>query len=312
MLWIKCVGWLEAQAFQVTLGLATALGKVMGEERTREDTQQARRESTMQSLMVQRQNKLDQLASEEQRNKERLEDRALDRASREAIAARSMEIRREMASLVKGAGELTPAQIEVKNRDIQRQIEHMEARVEPIKGIARVAQPVQDLLDEYTDEKTGRVKPIPGIGFTSKLGSAMGVAEHLGQIPKGSSANNGRVQVVINEILRANAGQSQTITEQANTLKSMLAGGNYSQEQFVEAWKELVKRIEGTIQERAYVAGEEAIDTYLKRGATLKGVTSKFDKAEGPATLGKPKPKLTPEEQAEYDELMAWKRSQGK
>ena len=187
-------------------GLAAALGKVMGEERTREDTQQARRESTMQSLMVQRQNKLDQLASEEQRNKERLEDRALDRASREAIAARSMEIRREMASLVKGAGELTPAQIEVKNRDIQRQIEHMQTQVAPIKGIARIAQPVQNLLDKYTDKKTGEVKPIPGIGFTSKLGSAMGVAEHLGQIPKGSSNNNALIQNVINEILRANAG----------------------------------------------------------------------------------------------------------
>lgn len=269
--------------------LAMALGKTLEGERTREDAQQEKQFALKQSLEAQKQLKLEQLAAEERRLRERLDDKTLDRASTERIAGQHNAVMTAIAAMrTTGTKELTPAQQEVKTRDLQRQIEHMERSVEPVARLAMSAQEVQNIVDNATDPKTGKVASIPGFGFTSKLGMSMGVAEKAGFIPKGSTVNNQAVQEVLTSVLRSNAGLSQTLTEQANTLKTMLAGGNFSQDQFTEGWKRFTKLLNSELENKTKVATPEAVEIYMKRGGRTSGVKSKFEADQGPATLGTP------------------------
>jgi hypothetical protein len=270
--------------------LAMALGKMAGDERTREDTQQAKREDLQATLIERLRVKQMEVAAQ-------LEKEKMDNASAERIANIQAAWHKEVASTLQQikdakAKELTPAQQEVKARELQRQVEHMERSVEPVSRLASAANEVQDIIDGATDPKTGKIAPIPGLGFTSKLGMSMGVAEKMGAIPKGSVVNNQAVQNVLISVMRSNAGLTQTLTEQANTLKTMLAGGNFSQDQFTDGWKRFIKLLNSELENKTKVASPEALEIYLKRGGRVSGVKSKFDVDQGPATLGEPKVKV--------------------
>ena len=300
---------------------AASMDKIMGEEITREDKQREAQSALKQTLAAQRQNKIDQLTLEYQRLVERSQDQALNRELRAQLAAEANAVRLQIGQAVGNTTRgLTAAQEATERGRIAEQRRHMTTTVAPVASMARSAQDVQDILEKYYDPKTNVYKPIPGIGLVTMLGDKMGLAEAassklgLNVVPPGSTAVAAAVQRFINSSLRSNAGLSQTLTEQLNTMKEMLAGGKYTQEQFVDNWQRVLRALNSDLRDRVAGFPAEAVKEYSDAGGQVEGVKGKYKdygygtKDSQKAELGKPA-QLSPAEQAEYDELMAWKRS---
>jgi uncharacterized protein YifE (UPF0438 family) len=115
-------------------------------------------------------------------------------------------------------------------------VEKLSRRMEPLTAMINTAQQVQDMLDSYKDSNTGKTKSIPGVGML------------VGSLPQGmltteGSTNRQKVQMFANGMLRAQAGLSQTLTEQERADLELLAKGQFRQEQFEKAWPNLMKKI---------------------------------------------------------------------
>lgn len=290
------VKWL-GQASQIPGFAPTAAGmdKIMGEEITREDKQKEAQSILKQTLAAQRQNKLDSLMQQAEALRMRMEDRSLDRELRAQLAAQSASVRMQMAQLTKGTNDqLSAAQQATYERGINEQLRHLETVVKPVASIARSAQDIQNLLEKYYDPKTKTYKSIPGVGFTSVLGDKLGIAESLGAIPESSTANAATIQRFINSNLRSNAGLSQTLTEQLNTMKEMLAG-KYTQKQFIENWQRVVRALNDDLRDSLAGFDAEPKARYKAAGGQIEGVKGTYEdygygtKGGAPVTPGKDK-----------------------
>lgn len=276
--------WL-AQASQIPGFAPTAqsMDKIMGEEVAREDKQKEAAAALKQTLAVQRQNKLDSLMQQAEALRQRLEDRSLDRQLRAQLAQEANTVRMQIASLSGGAIRgLTAAQEATERGRIAEQRRHMTTTVAPVASMARSAQDVQDILEKYYDPATKKYKPIPGIGLEAALGSNLGLVEAasnklgLGIVPKDAAANAAAVQRFINSSLRSNAGLSQTLTEQLNTMKEMLAGGKYTQEQFINNWQRVLQALNNDLRDRVAGFPDETVRQYHEAGGQIEGVKGKY------------------------------------
>lgn len=294
------------QASQIPGFAPTAMGmdKIMGEEISREDKQKEAAAALKQTLAAQRQNKLDSLMQQAEDLRIRMEDKSLDRQLREQLARESNSVRLQIGAMTAGATKgLTAAQEATERGRIAEQRRHMTTTVAPVASMARSAQDVQDAIEKYYDPKTKTYKPIPGIGLVTMLGDKLGLAEAasnklgLGVIPEGSTANAAAVQRFINSSLRSNAGLSQTLTEQLNTMKEMLAGGKYTQEQFVENWQRVLHALNNDLRDRVAGFPDEAVKEYREAGGQVEGVKGTYNDY-GYGTKGNPKRRSTDGEPA--------------
>lgn len=192
-------------------------------------------------------------------------------ASREAIAEMNLAGKKDAAG-----------------REMRTNIEHLSRRAEPVVPMLNAAQQVQDMIDAHTDEKTGKVKDIKGIGFIT--GSLPGAVTSVQ-----GSTNRQKVQMFANAMIRAQAGLSQTLSEAEKVELEMLRSGRFTQAQFTAAWPNLMSKVNSTHD--AIQAGYEpnVVNTFNKRGGKFNPVKSKFSS------------NLTPAEQAELDALKAGK-----
>ena len=283
---------------------AASMDKIMGEEITREDKQREAQSVLKQTLAAQRQNKIDQLMLEHQRLVERSQDQSLNRELRAQLAAEANAARLQVAEITKSTTDkLTAGQEATERGRIAEQRRHMTTTVAPVASMARSAQDVQDALEKYYDPKTRTYKPIPGIGLVSVLGDKLGLAEAasnklgLDVVPQGSTANAAAVQRFINSSLRSNAGLSQTLTEQLNTMKEMLAGGKYTQEQFITNWQRVLHALNNDLRDRVAGFPDEAVKEYREAGGQVEGVKGTYNDY-GYGTKGNPKRRPTDGEPA--------------
>jgi hypothetical protein len=287
-------------------GAVGIAGKTMGEEVTREDTQQARKENLAAQTAAARQNKLDQLEFQRQQLEAQMNDRNTSREQQailarerdqtlRAIAAGNQEVRREIAAN-KGNGGLSPAQQAVQDRFISTQAEHVSRRAEQLAPMLQSAQVVQDMLDENgVDLKTGKTKPIEGLGYVGKLPGFM--------LSEAGSVNRAKVKAFANSMLRAQAGLSQTLSETENANLELLANGNYTQKEFERVWPTVMAKINSSIDNLQAGAEPEAWAKYAARGGRLNKIESKRVAGETA---------LSPADQARLEQLRAAKAAEGK
>lgn len=263
---------------------AMAMDKILGDEVNREDRQKEAQSVLKQTLAAQRQSQIERLTAQAEALRQRSEDKALDREQRAALAAQSNAIRQQIGvATATSLDGLTAGQQATERGRIAEQRRHMTTTVAPVASMARSAQDVQDVLEKYYDPEKKAYKPIPGIGLITMLGDRLGLAEAastklgLDAIPEGSTANAAAVQRFINSSLRSNAGLSQTLTEQLNTMKEMLAGGKYTQEQFINNWQRVLHALNNDLRDRVAGFPDEAVKQYSNAGGQIEGVKGKFE-----------------------------------
>lgn len=158
----------------------------------------------------------------------------------------------------------------VENREVMRDVTKLSTRMERITPVLGAAQEVQNMLDKYTDPKTGKVKDIPGIGYVGALpGWARSAGQEAGLMSPDTNANRAVIQRLINNVVRAQAGLSQTISEQAKQIEANLSSGSYSQEDFTKAFNQLLLDIEYDVKNIKAGHRPEAVDAYLSRGGNM-------------------------------------------
>lgn len=265
------------QASQIPGFAPTAQGmdKILGEEITREDKQKEAQSVLKQTLAAQRQSKLEQLQMQHDRLLQQAQLAGQSNELRAQLAEQANQVRLQIAAMSKtDKGALTAAQQGVQDRFNRQDVERLSDKMVPVMQMVQGAENIQSIIDKHTNPKTGAVSSIPGFGFVSKLGTSAGMAEALHMVPEGTVKNMATVRKYLNSVLKANAGLSQTITEQANTMLEMLAGGNYDQKQFLDNWNTLADGINKQLSNVKARATPETQATYKQQGARLSGVRS--------------------------------------
>jgi hypothetical protein len=278
--------------------------KGMGEEINREDVQAARKEDIAARLAEHRITNENQLNFQKSQLEAQMSDKSL---SREQLGkyqlmhdATLKEIARIHADAITGSKDQAQT---LRNETLhQQRVEHLSKRAEPISAMMASAQQVQDMFDSYTDPNTGKLKNIPGIGLgVGALPNAMLTAE--------GSSNRQKLQMFKNAMVRAQAGLSQTVSEQTNAGLEMLMGGQFRQDELHNAWKNMQTKL-NTVPDTIKAGYKpEVVDTYLARGGGgLDHIKSNFKLGQAPAKsiqneLRKAPTSsgLTPAEQAELD-----------
>jgi hypothetical protein len=267
---------------------AAAYLKVTGDEVAREDNQQAKKDAQVAELAFRKQQLEAQMAEKRGTAAEML-------AWRREHDQILLQIAAMNASAAGNKSGLTPSQQATEDRFEEQQTQDIINKLTPMTTLARRGQVVQDMLDAHYSPETKTYKPIPGIGFESKLGRAMGAAEAVGAVKPGASTNNAKVRAYLNSVLKSNAGLSQTITEQANTLQEALAGGDYKQDQFITGWKNLMRLMQEDISQAVNRGMPRTKQILKERNIQTTGVTSKYDDYGVPADDGQPATLGTPQ-----------------
>lgn len=255
--------------------------------------------------------RLDNLQSTLQNRKEELEmrlsDSRLAQADRVKLAQQHdetlLEIARINAQARRDAAnqhkELTASQQAVQDRFISTQAEHVSRRAEQLAPMLQSAKVVQDMLDTNdVDPRTGRTKPIAGLGYVGVLPGVFLTQE--------GNANRAKVKAFANSMLRAQAGLSQTLSETENANLELLANGKFTQKEFEQIWPTVMSKINSSVDNLKGGADPLAWEKYVKQsgGRGLEPIKS----SRGAVSEGG----LTPEQQARLEQLRAAKAAEGK
>jgi len=254
----------------------------MGSELEREDKQtefaalqkerlREARDLRIAALMQQAELQAERLAQQERQNVRDNETRLAHNQTMAELRRLQIEAMRDRAAATKGPSAADARAAAVDERDKQKDIQTLSKRMERITPVLGTAQEVQNLIDQYTDPKTGKVKSIPGIGYIGALpGWARSAGQEAGLISGKTNANRAVVQRLINNIVRVQAGLSQTISEQAKQIEANLSSGSYSQEDFVKAFNQLILDLEYDLGNIKAGHRPEAVEDYLTRGGRME------------------------------------------
>lgn len=235
---------------------------------------------------------LDQRAYDAQQNREMQMQNLRERLELQSqLGKDTTETKRMMANLIaQSSKDRTQAMIDIgaghddarratagagKGAQIDNQIESdatkLSKSVEPLSPIITAARTVQDIIDKNTDPTTGKTASIPGFGYSGMLTPKLRSAE--------ANKNASALQGWANAVLRQQAGLSQTLSETENQLLESFARGRGTQADFLAAWPNIQKKLNGSIDNAEAGHRPEAVQRYLERGGSLDRVYSKYDTA---------------------------------
>lgn len=277
---------------------AAFVGQNLTQDLNRSEDKTFRDEQARLAAAERREAQLEKLKAEERAVQARMENAALDRESREALARERQTLMMSIAQLAAQSRSEAAANRQVTkdgmlrqdSREFRQDVEALSRRTRDSIPMISAAQAVQELLDEYTDPKTGKVRNIPGIGLIE------GALPNWALTTK-QSTNAQKFQTLLNAIVRDQAGLSQTLAESDRVTVELMAKGKARQEQFVAAWPSIIGKLNAGIG--AIEAGYDpsVVETFNKRGGGLAKIGPKAK----PATASP----LTPAEQAELKALEA-------
>ena len=243
----------------------------MGQELEREDKQKEAAALQKERLAEVRSLRIQQLEQQERELKARL-DMLRENNIRDNETRRMHDETLRILAQERSAARVDKAD-PVEQRAIMNDVTKLSTRMNGLNSTINAAQGVQDLVDEYTDPKTGKIKSIPGIGRDTALpGWARSVGQQMGLMDPKTNPNAAVVQRLVGDIMRQQAGLSQTISEQARVIATNLASGSYTQQEFLDNWDSLKRAINNDLVNIKAGHRPEAIDVYQERGGKLEPI----------------------------------------
>lgn len=243
---------------------------------TRDEDMKFRDEQARTAALERADGRREQLQAKSEEIALRLQDRALDRSSREDLTRMQDATRREIAAM----NNATRAQLaalhksggsDIAARAAELATEKLSRRAEPIAPMTTAAQMVQDMLDSYK-QPDGKTKSIPGVGLL------------VGSLPPGmisteGATNRQKIQMFANAMLRAQAGLSQTLSEQEKATLELMSNGKFRQEQFEATWPSLMEKVNATTKAITSGYTPDVVESFKQRGGGLELVGSKAKKS---------------------------------
>lgn len=215
------------------------------------------------------------------------QDKALDRASREQIAQQMDETRRQSQALMSqiAAGNQELKRISIlqqgenqrinqdlkQNQQTNTQIGQFANHLQQYKipGLVASVQSANDLLKKYEGGD------IPGMGLISG-------SEKVPNVLRTQEANDVRsaIQGATNDLLNMYSGLAVTLPESERRDLEQMRGGNYTVEDFKNAWPRVVKRLNTVVGNMKASVPPKALEEYQARpGAmNMNPITPAFDK----------------------------------
>lgn len=232
--------------------LAQSLAKMMGEEATREDNQQARRENLTMQMQAQLHQKQMEIAA-------RLEQARMQGANAMQLAAMQIAGRQEVAAMMAG---FKQDRVESADEDrIQRSTERLGKAAEAIAPLVVTGQAVQDMLDRYGN------KPVPGVGYEALLTPPL--------LKQEANVNRATIQRFANAVARSEIGLSQTLSEQAQQALSNMSNGKFSEDEFKRAWPEILAKTNASINNLQGAYGQKVLERYNSQGGNIRPIKPK-------------------------------------
>ena len=255
---------------------AAELFRARESELTRDQQAELKRESLAQAAEL----KHAQLQFQMTELTARMEDRALNRDQQAVLARQAAELQRQLAAnalemkrlgkeMAGGTGSIAREMAAdrlalAKKKDLQDNVDKYGKVTEHIVPMHQSMKAIQDILDSYDNDW----KKVPGIGYTTLLPSPARRAEANRIIRQ--------VQTFANAVTRAQAGLSQTLSEQAKVDAELMNTGKFSAKEFMQNWPEIMAKYNATVKHVNSVAAPEALEELRKRGGyTLEEVAAK-------------------------------------
>lgn len=275
--------------------LAAAKTKLEAEQRFRAGEAELTREEKAAQAALDRQARLEAKTQDLEFKKMQLEQTAQDKTlgreqqliiakmldgTKRELAAAALETKALLASM-KGdtqsvAKTLADDRLKASaDKELQRQVEHYGTVTKDLVPLHQSMQAVQDIFDKYENNP----KKIPGVGYSTLLASPLVSAE----------ANRVRRQIktFANAVTRAQAGLSQTLSEQANVDLENMQNGKFSDAEFVRSWPEIMAKYNATIKHVNSIATPAALEEIKGRGGYTLGEVVAKPKADKKSALPK-------------------------
>lgn len=179
------------------------------------------------------------------------------------------------------------------------------------EGTQKLSKQSEDLTNLVSGvrELTGALAPymasgknIPGIGYGTNI-SAAGVDLSGAFLGKEGKANRSLVRNVSNELLRLASGQAVTMGETERQNLALMATGNYSEEDFLNALKNvIIPKVNEAVANVGAGYTPEVKNRYRDQGGRID-FSKPFEAPTRGKTQSAPSGNLSPQEQAELNAL---------
>lgn len=199
----------------------------------------------------------------------RLEDRALDRQSREMIAQQQ----RQLTAMIAQGNQAIQAMMAQTRADDIRYRRDRDASEKAYKG----AHDLSTALDKdnfpgllsstrMLNETMGKYSPsdVPGVGYAKNLGLSNFFLTEEGKLVKSQA------QAVANDLLKLYSGGAVTLDEGQRRQLEQMRSGAFSAQDMYNAWPTVVDRVNSVMGNRVAGASPEALAEYTKRPGALK------------------------------------------
>ena len=298
---------------------AAAMDKITGEEVTREDKQVEADKLAKLKYAELHQNKMLDLQKATMEIEGRIRTHADDNEtrmkleqSRDGMMAKIEQMRID-AGKYERSNSAEQARMAKRELDDEKAVERISAKLTPVNDMLQAGHRVQAMLDSYGPA----AKSTPGMGRSNIITPWLQGSE--------GAQNRAAINNLAGEIISAKAGLSQTLSETERQAAIILSDPKFTEAQFRENWPHIVAKINNHIT--GITAGNPAAaKQYELNGGLIAPIKSKWPdapKAEykqrglpaaaaasqpASAALGTPS-QLSPADQAEFDALMAAKRT---
>ena len=183
------------------------------------------------------------------------------------IAAMNNETRLAAAEATKAQREATTAATTAhretllasgSEKQMQKNVQHLQEAAKDIAPMREAAAGIQELLDSTEVGTDGKSVNIPGLGFEGYL--------HPRLRSEQANVNRQKITKFANAMLRAQAGLSQTLSEQEKADLEVMSSGKFTQKEFERSWPSTVSKLNASIQNLRAGVPAEAHSEYRSRG----------------------------------------------
>ena len=158
------------------------------------------------------------------------------------------------------------AQADAKDKAISAGATNLSKRLEDLTNIYSSVKQLNDRLTTYAAKGQ---KSIPGVGYASDV-SLLGLDLSGPFLGEEGRENRAMVKSVANELLRMASGQAVTLNEAQRKQLELMASGQYSEADFVNAWRQVI--LPKTNEALSNVAGGFSADVkqrYMEQGGRI-------------------------------------------
>jgi hypothetical protein len=147
---------------------------------------------------------------------------------------------------------------------LQRQVEGLSKRGDDLASLYSGINEVNAVLEPYVSQG----KNVPGLGYGTNI-EVMGMDVSGPFLGEDGKKVRSAVKNVANKILKAESGAAVTLPEEVRQNLALMATGQFSEKDFLNAWPRVVAAMQSNLDNIAAGYDPKALEMYRQRGGSL-------------------------------------------